>query len=151
MAMMSGVTGVALPGARKAAVLTLLLGEEQSTAIFKFLREDEIEKITKEVAALGSVHPEFGEKVLEEFHLMSKAAGYVTRSGVEYAKSLLLKSLGPDTARRILDRVIRSFESTADASTDALISTPATCTAPKAPALPPKAGIAEGPPAFTRA
>jgi flagellar motor switch protein FliG len=108
-----GVTGVAIPGARKAAVLTLLLGEEQSASIFKFLREDEIEKITKEVAALGSVQPEVGEKVLEEFHLMSKAAGYITRGGVEYAKSLLHKSLGPDTARRILDRVIRSFESTA--------------------------------------
>jgi flagellar motor switch protein FliG len=106
-------TNMPMQGARKAAVLTLLLGEEQSAQMFKFLREEEIEKITKEVAALGSVQPEVGEKVLEEFHLMSKAAGYLTRGGVEYARSLLLKSLGPDSARRILDRVIRSFESTA--------------------------------------
>lgn len=104
---------MAIGGARKAAVLTLLLGEEQATQIFKHLREDEIERITKEVAALGSVQPDVGEKVLEEFHLMSQAAGYVTRGGVEYAKALLLKSLGPDTARRILERVVRSFESTA--------------------------------------
>jgi flagellar motor switch protein FliG len=107
------VTGVVMPGARKAAVLALLLGEEQMSLIFKHLREDEIEKVTKEVAALGSVQPDIGEKVLEEFHLMSKAAGYIARGGVEFAKALLLKSLGPETARRILDRVIRSFESTA--------------------------------------
>ena len=107
------VTGVVMPGARKAAVLALLLGEEQMSLIFKHLREDEIEKVTKEVAALGSVQPDIGERVLEEFHLMSKAAGYIARGGVEFAKALLLKSLGPETARRILDRVIRSFESTA--------------------------------------
>lgn len=110
---MTSTNPAPMQGARKAAVLTLLLGEEQSAQMFKFLREEEIEKITKEVAALGSVQPEIGEKVLEEFHLMSKAAGYLTRGGVEYARSLLLKSLGPDSARRILDRVIRSFESTA--------------------------------------
>jgi flagellar motor switch protein FliG len=110
---MTTTSALPMQGARKAAVLALLLGEEQSAQMFKFLREEEIEKITKEVAALGSVQPEVGEKVLEEFHLMSKAAGYLTRGGVEYARSLLLKSLGPDSARRILDRVIRSFESTA--------------------------------------
>jgi flagellar motor switch protein FliG len=110
---MTSTNPAPMQGARKAAVLALLLGEEQSAQMFKFLREEEIEKITKEVAALGSVQPEIGEKVLEEFHLMSKAAGYLTRGGVEYARSLLLKSLGPDSARRILDRVIRSFESTA--------------------------------------
>ena len=114
--MNSSVVGAPLSGARKAAVLTLLLGEEQSAAIFKHLREDEIERITKEVAAIGSVQPELGEKVLQEFHLLSKAAGYLTRGGVEYARALLLKSLGPDSARRILDRVIRSFESTAGLS-----------------------------------
>lgn len=106
-------TQTTMPGARKAAVLTLLLGEEQSAQMFKFLREDEIEKITKEVAAIGPVQPELGEKVLEEFHLLANAAAYLTRGGVEYARSLLLKSLGPESARRILDRVIRSFESTA--------------------------------------
>lgn len=107
------VANAPLPGTRKAAVLALLLGEEQMAQIFKHLREDEIERITKEVASLGSVEPDIGEKVLEEFHLMFKAAGYIMRGGVEFARALLLKSLGPDTARRILDRVLRSFESTA--------------------------------------
>jgi flagellar motor switch protein FliG len=106
-------TATPMSGARKAAVLTLLLGEEQSSQIFKFLREEEIERITKEVAALGAIQPELGEKVLQEFHMLSRAAGYLTRGGVEYARALLMKSLGPDSARRILDRVIRSFESTA--------------------------------------
>jgi flagellar motor switch protein FliG len=102
-----------MSGTKKAAILTLILGEDQASHIFKHLREDEIEKITREVAALGTVTTETGEKVLEEFHQLSVAAGFFTRGGVEYARSLLQKALGPESARRILDRVIKSFESTA--------------------------------------
>ena len=50
--------------------------------------------------------------VLEEFHHMWKAAEYLSAGGVEYAQKVLVKSLGPEMARRVLDRVIKSFEST---------------------------------------
>jgi flagellar motor switch protein FliG len=103
----------ALPGPRKAAILSLMLGEETASQIFKYLREDEIERIAKEVAALGAVAPESGEGVLEEFHHMALAAAFVARGGVEFAQQLLLKSLSPELARRVIDRVVRSFQSTA--------------------------------------
>jgi flagellar motor switch protein FliG len=99
-------------GVRKAAVLTLVLGEDAASQLFKFLNEDEIELIAREVATLGSVKPDVGSVVLEEFHHMWKAAEYLSQGGVEYAQKLLVKTLGPDMARRVLDRVIKSFEST---------------------------------------
>jgi flagellar motor switch protein FliG len=111
--MTTTTTTAPMSGARKAAVLMLLLAEEQSAQVFKYLREDEIERISKEVAAIGSVPNEIGEKVLEEFHTLSSAANYLARGGVEYARSLLQKTVSPDVARRILERVLRSFESTA--------------------------------------
>jgi flagellar motor switch protein FliG len=101
-----------LSGVRKAAVMTLLLGEETSSAIFKHLHEDEIEQIAKEVALLGNVSAPTGELVLEEFHNMWQAAEYVAHGGVDYAQKLLVKSLGPDMSRRLLDRLVKSFEST---------------------------------------
>ncbi len=104
---------VVISGTRKAAILSLLLGEEASTAIFKYLHEEEIERIAREVASLGTVPPESGEMILQEFHQMALAAAYVARGGVEYAQQLLLRSLSPDHARRIIDRVVRSFQSTA--------------------------------------
>lgn len=104
-------------GARKAAILSLILGEEASGAVFKFLREDEVERIAREVAAVGSVPSEAGEQVLEEFHQMSVAAAYVTSGGMEYAQKVLVKALGPEGARRILDRVARSFQSRAGFNT----------------------------------
>jgi flagellar motor switch protein FliG len=108
-----GAPATPTTGIRKVAVLFLLLGDEVASNIIKYLREEEIERIAKEVAALGAVPPESSETILEEFHQMSMAASYVARGGVEFAENLLLKSLAPEHARRIIDRVVRSFQSTA--------------------------------------
>ncbi len=97
-------------GLRKAAILTLLLGEQASSEVFKHLSEEEIETIAREVALLGPVAPELATTVLEEFHHMWRAAEYVTKGGVDYAQKLLVNSLGPDMARRVLDRVMKTFE-----------------------------------------
>ena len=101
-----------LTGVRKAAILTLVLGEDAASQIFKFMSEEEIEVIAREVATLRQVKPDDGSVVLEEFHHMWKAAEYLSAGGVEYAQKVLVKSLGPEMARRVLDRVIKSFEST---------------------------------------
>jgi flagellar motor switch protein FliG len=101
-----------MTGVRKAALFTLLLGEQSSAAVFKHLQEDEIEAIAREVAVVGSVHADIGEQVLEEFHNMWQAAEYVARGGLDYAQKLLVGSLGTEMARRLLDRLVKSFEST---------------------------------------
>ena len=102
-----------IPGVRKAAVVLLLLGEEVSAGIFKHLSEDEIEMLAKEMAALGPVSVVVSERVMEEFHSTALAAEYVTRGDVEYARRVLVRTLGQDAARRIIERVQRSFQSTA--------------------------------------
>lgn len=99
-------------GTRKAAILALILGEEASSELFKHLREDEIERIAREMAGLSTIEPTVSEEVLDEFHQMTLASSYMATGGVEYAKNLLQKSLGPESARRIIERVMRSFEST---------------------------------------
>jgi flagellar motor switch protein FliG len=102
-----------LSGPKKAAILVLTLGEEAAAEMFKHLQEEEIERITREIASIGTVGPESSERVLEEFHGMARAAAFVARGGVEYARRLLSRSFAQDTAIRILDRVVRSFKSTA--------------------------------------
>jgi flagellar motor switch protein FliG len=102
-----------VPAIRKAAIVMLLLGEELSSEVFKHLTEDEIEGLSKEMAALGPVPTQLGEKVLDEFHQISVAADYVTRGDIDYARRVLNRTLGAESARRIMDRVLRSFQSTA--------------------------------------
>src|SRR5688572_984015 len=98
-------------GVRKAAILTLMVGESTAAALFKHLSEDEIEKIAREVALVGQIAPDNSASTLEEFHTMWRASEYITRGGVEYAQKLLIRSLGADMGRRVLDRVVKSFES----------------------------------------
>src|SRR5262245_35976523 len=102
-----------MTGVRKAAIVVMAIGEENTTKLFKFLQEDEIERLVREVAGLGTVPPDVNERVLDEFHQMSAAAEFITSGGVDHARRLLSKSLGPDLSRRILDRVIKSFNSSA--------------------------------------
>jgi flagellar motor switch protein FliG len=102
-----------IPGIRKAAIVMLLVGEERSADVFKYLSEDEIEALSKEMAALGPVPSAIGEKVMDEFHQTTIAAEYITRGDIDYARRVLNRTLGPESARRIMDRVLRSFQSTA--------------------------------------
>ena len=102
-----------LSGLRKAAIIVMALGAEGSTRLFKHLQEAEIEQIVREVAAIGSVPSDMGERVLDEFCQMTSASDYISSGGVEHARRLLDKSLGPDVSRRILDRVVKSFNSSA--------------------------------------
>ena len=100
-------------GLRKAAIVTLLLGEEASAEVFRHLNEEEIERLAKEMSALGQLPQKTGERVLEEFHQTIVAAEYIARGDLDYARRVLNKTLGPEQARRIMDRVMRSFQSTA--------------------------------------
>lgn len=93
--------------------MLLLLGEEVSSEVFKHLSEDEIETLAKEMAALGPVSSVVSERVMEEFHSTAIAAEYVTRGDVEYARRVLVRTLGQENAKRIIERVQRSFQSTA--------------------------------------
>ena len=104
---------VAMSGTRKAAILSLVLGEDVSSQIFRHLSEDEVERIAREVAVLGTVQADAGERVLEEMHQLAAAAAYRTRGGVDYARKLVNKTLQQEAAERIIDRVGLSFQSNA--------------------------------------
>jgi flagellar motor switch protein FliG len=102
-----------LTGGQKAAVLMVTLGDETASNIFKYLEEDEIQAISREIAITKHVQPEIAEEVMEEFHTMTQARSYISQGGIEYAKKLLIKSVGPEVARKIIDRLVKALESSA--------------------------------------
>jgi len=89
------------------------LGDETASNIFKYLEEDEIQTISREIAITKHVQPEVAEEVMEEFHTMTQARSYISQGGIEYAKKLLIKSVGPEVARKIIDRLVKALESSA--------------------------------------
>ena len=102
----------AISGAQKAAIALVVLGEDGASSVFRYLGEDEIERVAREIASLGSVPAEVGEQVLTELSASATATRFAA-GGIEHVRRLLSKSLNADASRRILDRVVQSMHTTA--------------------------------------
>lgn len=100
-----------LSGVQKAAILLVSLGDHVSAEILKQLEEEEVQKVSHEVARVGSITAEQAESVLQEFFDMSVAHDYVLKGGIDYARKLLMGAFGPDTAKRMLDRLMKALGS----------------------------------------
>ena len=111
--------GEDLPNIRKAAILLVVLGENSSAQLLQQLSEDEVQKVSREVARLTSISSEQAERVLEEFHHIADAGDYLARGGVEVARKLLMTAFEPDLAKRLLDRLTKALGADA-ASFDAI-------------------------------
>jgi len=98
-----------LTGRQKAAILLISLGPELSGQIFRHLTDEEIEQLTLEIASLRRVDSDTRAEVLDEFHEMVMAQEYIAQGGIEYAKELLEKGLGPQKAAEIIHRLTASL------------------------------------------
>ncbi len=94
-----------LTGVQKSAILFITLGPESAAPILKKLPEQEIQKITFEIANMQKIKKEVRNDVLQEFVNLNKAKDYIIEGGFEYAKNLLSKALGSQRAMEIIDRV----------------------------------------------
>ncbi len=99
-------------GVRKAAIYSMLIGQESASLLLKQLTEEEVEAIAKEVATIQGVPAKAGQDVLEEFHQMWIAAEHIARGGVDTARQILVKTFGQDEAKKLIDRLVKSCEST---------------------------------------
>ncbi len=100
-----------LSGIKRAAILMVLLGDEASSAIFRYLQEDEVQEISREISRLGKIDAEVAENVLDDFHRMTMAQTCLARGGAEFAKKLLVKAFGVDASKKLLDRLNISMQS----------------------------------------
>ncbi len=105
-----GGTRKQLTGRQKAAIFLVTLGAEISSEIFKHLREDEIEQLTFEIARLESIEPGERDQVLMEFQELMMAQDFISTGGIDYARELLEKSLGPQKAVDIINRLTSSLQ-----------------------------------------
>lgn len=98
-----------LRGVQKAAMLLILLGDHASAEIIKHLSEDDVQLVSREIARMKKISAEHAEFVLEEFYQMTTARNYVVSGGLDYARNVLVNAFGPDTARKLLDRLMKAM------------------------------------------
>src|SRR5215471_12289238 len=94
-----------------AATLFVLIGEETASEVLRYLNEAEIEAISKEISNVGPIASEEAEKSAEELYQTLVANRFVSEGGVDYAKKVILRTLGAGPAKRIMDRLSSSYAS----------------------------------------
>src|SRR4051794_37471582 len=91
-------------GVRKAAVLLLQMGKEGSAKLMSRLQESEVEALSAEIVRLGTVDRTVTTAVLDEFHTMARARKHIAFGGLDYARELLVQTLGHERAEEIVGR-----------------------------------------------
>jgi len=101
-----------LSGIRKAAILMLALDEEAATLLLKQLEPRQVEQVTRELAGIGEVPKKVRDSVVREFYELALAQSWASEGGLEYARSLLSKSLDPAEADRIMQHISQQVRKT---------------------------------------
>src|SRR5579884_3988973 len=102
---------VHIKGVRKAAMLLVVLGDQISGEIMRLMEEEEVQELGREIARLPTINSDEAETILEEFYQMSVAQEYVLKGGLEYARRMLMNAFGPEQARKMLDRLVKTLGS----------------------------------------
>src|SRR5437667_9661427 len=100
--------GPSLSGARKAAMLVTVLGEEAATLIYRQLPPADVQALTEEVASLDSIPPELAQQILEEYQQQAPAHRFVIQGGADYASRLLKKAFGDENSKDLVKKVASS-------------------------------------------
>ncbi|MGO9490153.1 MAG: flagellar motor switch protein FliG [Solirubrobacteraceae bacterium] len=97
-------------GARKAAVLMAALGSERAANVLQRLQEEEIENLSVEMARLNAVGAETTDSVFSEMAALSATAGGGASGGLDFAREVIERALGPERAVELLGRLSGASE-----------------------------------------
>ena len=107
---LGGVDISKLTGAQRAATVIISLGVERASALYKHMEPEDVEQLTLEVAKLGFLDSEQTEEILFEFYQLCRTNRAVTEGGLEYARTVLEKAYGAQTAEELLGKVTKSLQ-----------------------------------------
>lgn len=95
-------------GVRKAAILLLALRQDVAAKLLGGLDRERVEEVSREIASLSTVAPELREEIIFEFYNLVLARQYVDQGGLAYARSLLVRTLPAEEAKRIISTIEHS-------------------------------------------
>jgi flagellar motor switch protein FliG len=90
---------------QKAALIIISLGAEKAARIYHYLKEEEVEQITVEVASIHRVDSEKVESTMLEFFDLCLARNYISEGGIDYARDVLDRAYGGKRAMQLISKV----------------------------------------------
>jgi flagellar motor switch protein FliG len=88
------------------------IGEDATAAIFSNMTVDAITEVSKNIATNKSVDKAVATAILEEFYAIFQSGQFITSGGLEYARELLYRTLGPEEAKKVLEKLSKSMQET---------------------------------------
>nr|WP_197686564.1 flagellar motor switch protein FliG [Thermanaeromonas toyohensis] len=95
-----------LTGLEKAAIFLMSLGPELSSLVLKQLPQEDIERITYQIANTTMVDTNTRQQVMDEFWELHEARQYIFQGGIKYAREILERALGPARAAEIIRKLM---------------------------------------------
>ena len=96
----------AMTSTQRAAVLMLLLGEEQAADIIKYLNPKEVQALGGAMVAAADLSQDAVNAVLDEFVDMLKKQTSLSLGNSDYVEKVMRRALGDDKAASVLNRIM---------------------------------------------
>ena len=96
---------------QKAAIVISALGSENASKVFKFFTDEEVERLTFEVAKMDYWPVEVVNDILNDFYEVCLTQKVISEGGIEYAKEILEKAFGPQAAASLFDKITKQLKS----------------------------------------
>ncbi len=95
-----------LSGAQRAAVLMLLLGEQQASEIVKFMNPQEVQTLGGAMVDVSDVSQEAVNAILDDFVATIKKQSSLGLGNTDYVEKVFKRALGDDKAASVLGRIM---------------------------------------------
>ena len=95
-----------MSGTKRAAVLMLLLGEQQAAEIIRFLNPKEVQALGGAMVSVADLSQEAVNSVLDEFVTTIKKQTSLGLGTTDYVEKVLKRALGDDKAASVLGRIM---------------------------------------------
>ncbi len=89
------------------------LGTENASSVFKYFTDEEIEKLTLEVAKMDYWPVEVVDEVLNDFYEICLTQKVISEGGVEYAREILEKAFGTQAANALFEKITKQLKTKA--------------------------------------
>ena len=96
----------AMTSTQRAAVLMLLLGEDQAADIIKYLNPKEVQALGAAMVAAAELSQEAVNVVLDEFVELLKKQTSLSLGNSDYVENVMKKALGDSKAASVLNRIM---------------------------------------------
>jgi flagellar motor switch protein FliG len=98
-----------LNAAQRAAAVVIALGADNASEVYKYLRDEEVEVLSLEIAKMERLPPEEMKAITDDFYGLCVTQKVISEGGVNYARDILEKAYGPQQAMSLMERVSKSL------------------------------------------